>query len=90
MAAVRRSATLVNSQGLHARPISRMIETARKHRAALVVSCAGVRADGRNMLQMLTLAAPPGSVLEFEAEGEDAAELVAELLRLVAEKFGEE
>ena len=88
--AVRRSATLVNAQGLHARPISRMIEVARRHQARLVVSCAGMRADGRNMLQMLTLAAPPGAVLEFEADGEDAPALVDALTQLVLARFGEQ
>jgi phosphotransferase system HPr (HPr) family protein len=90
MPRVRRSATLVNSQGLHARPISRMIEVARRHRSALTISCNGVRADGRNMLQMLSLAAPSGSVLEFEADGEDAEELVCTLEKLVAARFDEE
>ena len=90
MPRVRRSAALVNAQGLHARPISKLIEVARRHRAALTISCGDIRADGRNMLQMLTLAAPSGSVLEFDADGEDAEALVAELEKLVADRFQEE
>jgi phosphotransferase system HPr (HPr) family protein len=90
MAHVRRSATLVNAHGLHARPISRIIEVARRHSAEVFVSCGGVRANGRRMLEMLMLAAPPGAELEFDAEGDDAEALVAELEKLVAEKFGEE
>jgi phosphocarrier protein len=90
MPQVRRSAKLVNAQGLHARPIGRLLAVARAHQSKLVVSCDGVRADGRNMLQLLTLAAPSGSLLEFEAEGEDAEALVAELEKLVASRFGEE
>jgi phosphotransferase system HPr (HPr) family protein len=90
MPRVRRSASLVNAQGLHARPISKMIEVARRHRATLTVSCGELKADGRSMLQMLTLAAPSGSVLEFDADGEDAEALVAELEKLVAERFHED
>ena len=89
MPQVRRSATLLNPQGLHARPISKMIEVARRHRAKLRITVGDVTADGRNMLQMLTLAAPVGSVLELDADGEDADALVAELERLVAAKFDE-
>ena len=85
-----RSAKLVNAQGLHARPIGRLLEVARAHQATLVVSCDGARADGRSMLQLLTLAAPAGSVLEFEADGEDAEALVSALEKLVASRFGEE
>ena len=89
MPVVRRSVTLVNEQGLHARPITRMIEIARRHQARLTVSCGDVRADGRSMMQMLMLAAPHGAVLEFDAEGEDADALVAALEKLVADRFGE-
>jgi phosphocarrier protein len=81
---------LANRQGLHARPISRLIEIARRHRAALEVRCGDARADGRRMLEMLTLAAPHGSVLEFDAEGDDAEALLAELAALVESRFGEE
>jgi phosphotransferase system HPr-like phosphotransfer protein len=42
------------------------------------------------MLQMLTLAAPPGAVLEFEADGEDAEALVSALEKVIAERFHEE
>jgi len=90
MGRIRRTATLVNTQGLHARPISRMIEVARRHRAALSVTCGGARADGRSMLQMLTLAAPAGSTLELEADGEDAEALVGALEQLIASRFDEE
>lgn len=88
MPKVRRSATLVNEHGLHARPISRLIEVARRHRAALRIRCLGREVDGRRMLEMLTLAAPAGTTLEFEADGDDAAALVDELAALVEAGFG--
>jgi phosphocarrier protein NPr len=39
---------------------------------------------------MLTLAAPCGAALEFEAEGDDAQALVDALVALVESRFGEE
>jgi phosphotransferase system HPr (HPr) family protein len=87
---LRRSLTIVNQLGLHARPISKMIEVARRHQASLTIRCGDQRANGRKMLEMLALAAPVGSLLEVEAEGEDAQALVDELERLVAARFGEE
>ena len=90
MEPLRLSLTLVNQLGLHARPISKMIEVARRHQAALTIRCGDQRANGRKMLEMLALAAPVGSVLEVEAVGEDAPALVDELERLVAARFGEE
>ncbi len=89
MQKVTRSTTLVNEHGLHARPISKLIEVARRFESPVQVCCAGKRANGRRMLEMLMLAAPVGSVVEFEAEGEDAAQLVAALVALVEAKFTE-
>ena len=90
MPRVVRSATLVNAQGLHARPISKLIAVARAHQALLKIRCGAVEADGRSMLQMLQLAAPNGAVLEFDAEGADAEELVVALEKLIASRFDEE
>ncbi len=90
MPRVVRSAVLLNEHGLHARPISKLLEVARRFGAALVVRSDGARADGRKMLQMLTLAAPCGAALEFEADGDDAEALVDALVALVESRFGEE
>ncbi|MBL8841551.1 MAG: HPr family phosphocarrier protein [Planctomycetes bacterium] len=87
MPKVSRSTTLVNEHGLHARPISKLIEVARRHQAVLLMRCAGKCANGRRMLEMLTLAAPVGSVIEFEADGDDAEQLVDALVALVEAKF---
>lgn len=89
MPVVRRSVTLVNEQGLHVRPITRMLEIARRHQSRLTVTSGEVRADGRDLFQMLKLAAPHGGALEFDADGEDAEALVAALEKLVADRFGE-
>jgi phosphocarrier protein HPr len=86
---VRRTVTLVNPQGLHARPISKLLETAKRHESSLRIVSGGRQVNGRSMLDMLTLAAPAGAVLELEAEGPDAEALVSALERLVADRFGE-
>jgi len=90
LAPLHRSLKLVNAQGLHARPISRIIEITRRHQASVTIRCGSQTANGRKMLEMLALAAPMGSSLEVEADGADAEELLAELADLVAARFGEE
>lgn len=47
-------------------------------------------ADGKSVMQMIILAATEGTPLDIEAEGEDAAQAVQQLAKLVADKFGEE
>ena len=81
---------IVNRQGLHARPISRFVQTAGLYDAAVSVRGPdGTVADGRSIFSMMTLAAGQGAELALEAEGRQAAEVVAALVHLVAEGFGE-
>ncbi len=89
MARVARSVTLVNEFGLHARPISRVLEVVRNHQSAITITWGGIRANGRKMLELLTLAAPHGSVLELDADGDDAERLIDALDQLVRSGFGE-
>ena len=81
---------LVNRQGLHARPISRIVELTRAHRARLTVHHAGRQADGASVLELMTLGAGPGSVLCLRAEGEDAAALLEAVRLLIAAGFHED
>lgn len=81
--------TLQNEHGLHARPISKLIEVMRRFSAQVDVRCGERRANGRRMLEMLMLAAPVGTRIEFSADGDDAAAAVEALLALVDSRFGE-
>ena len=89
MAAHHRSLVLENPQGLHARPISRILEIVRRHQASVTIRVGESSANGRKMLELLALAAPVGSVLEVDAEGDDAVALLDELEALVRARFGE-
>jgi len=81
---------IVNPQGLHARPISRFVQTVGQFEATVSVRGPdGTVADGRSIFSMMTLAAGPGAELVVEAEGRQASEALAALIRLVAEGFGE-
>ena len=86
----RAQVRIVNRQGLHARPISRFVETALRFRAAVSVTGPdGTVADGHSVFSMMTLAAGPGAELVLETVGEQAEEALAALRGLVAEGFGE-
>jgi phosphocarrier protein HPr len=81
---------IVNKQGLHARPISRFVQTAGKYEASISVRGPdGTVADGRSIFSMMTLAAGQGTELVMEADGRQAAEVLDALQRLVAAGFGE-
>jgi phosphocarrier protein len=85
-----RTFEIINKLGLHARPAAKMVEIAKKYQAQIYFERDGREVNGRSLLGILTLACPKGSRITMRAEGEDAAEALENLGRLIAEKFGEE
>ena len=53
-----------------------MVETSRKFQATVTLALGNVRASAKDLMDLLFLAAPSGSVLTLEAEGDDAAAAV--------------
>ena len=86
---VQRRLQLQNSHGLHARPISQVVQTAARHAARLTVRHQGRDADGRSILEMMSLGAGPGAEIELIADGTDAEDLIQALVDLVEARFGE-
>lgn len=84
-----RKVVVPNDQGLHARPISLIAETAASFQAELRIVADGREVDGRSILQLMTLCASKGSELILRAEGPDAEPLVDAVARLVESGFGE-
>jgi len=81
---VHESEFVVRSElGLHARPASQFVALATRFRAAIHVGRGEEWVDGRSILSLLSLAAGRGTALRIRAEGEDAAEAVAALGRLL-------
>lgn len=82
--------TLTNTLGLHARAAAAIVQALQGFQAEVSVSWAGQTANGRSILDLLTLGAPQGSVLEVWANGPDAEAAVTALTRLVENRFYEE
>lgn len=90
MPEARESLTLLNRYGLHARPIKMFVDVTNARSAAVSVTKGGRTVNGKSILEMMTLCAAQGDVLEIVAKGEDAERAVKELKALVESKFGEE
>ncbi|WP_456434468.1 HPr family phosphocarrier protein [Thermosulfuriphilus sp.] len=87
---VRGSFVINNKLGLHARPAAKLAKLACNYRAQVFLVRDGHQADAKSVLDILTLACPPGTSLEVVARGPDAQEAVEAILALVDQKFGEE
>ncbi|MGD1879266.1 MAG: HPr family phosphocarrier protein [Kiloniellaceae bacterium] len=89
-APVRRTATICNQKGLHARAAAKFVKLAECFDAAVTVEKNDTRVPGSSIMGLMMLAAGPGCDIEIEATGPDAEAAVAALAQLVAGKFDED
>lgn len=83
--AVVATVTVVNEEGLHARPAAEFVKLASTFDAKITVN--GV--DGKSLLRIMTLALTRGSDATISATGEQAREAVDGLAGLIRSGFGE-
>lgn len=82
-------AEIKNELGLHARAAAQFVQTASKFKASVTVAKDGEEVNGKSILSLMMLAAPIGSEIQITADGEDAADVLQQLLELIDNKFGE-
>lgn len=87
---VEREVRIVNSQGLHARPVMHFVEIAGRFESRIRVEKNGNGVDGKSPMEMMLLEATKGTVLRLIADGSDAESAVAALAKLIDDKFNEE
>jgi phosphocarrier protein len=83
-------AEIVNKLGLHARASAKLTQTASAFSAEVWLSRNGRRVNAKSIMGVMMLAAGKGSRIVIEAEGEDADTALAAIVRLIADRFGEE
>jgi phosphotransferase system HPr (HPr) family protein len=73
--------------GLHLGPSSQIVQLAQKFSSELSIRKGDRTVDGKSMLDLLTLAAEHGTVLELEARGTDAAAALEAIIALFERNF---
>ncbi len=86
----RTEAEIVNKLGLHARAAARLTQVASGFASEVWLSGNGRRVNAKSIMGVMMLAAGKGSRITIEADGEDAESALAALVRLIAERFGEQ
>lgn len=87
---VSQDATVVNKEGLHARPVMRFVDLASTFKSTVSVTNTtrnGETVDGKSAMQMMLLEATRGCVLRIVACGEDASIAANALAALVDSGF---
>lgn len=82
-------ASLVNEQGLHARPAAQIAAAVGGLAAEVTIGCEDRVADAASSLELMTLQAGCGMELRVAADGPDAEQAVAAVVDLVQAGFGE-
>jgi phosphocarrier protein len=85
----KRTLTIINVRGLHARASRKLAEIALRHEARIIVRRDGEEADARSLMDLMMLGAGIGSEIELEAEGDDAKQALDAIEALVVDKFHE-
>lgn len=87
--AIEREVVIRNKEGLHFRPIMKLVDLASKYSARIQLQCEGRTADARSPMELLMLVATPGSKLKLIADGADAEQAVEAIRELIESGFHE-
>ena len=88
-AVIRRTLTICNRRGLHARAAAKFVSLAERFGASVDVSKDGQDVSARSIMGLMMLGAGQGSAIELRAEGWDAKEALEALAALVEAGFDE-
>lgn len=86
---VSREVVILNEYGMHARPASLFVKVASRFESDIMVEKDGTEVPGKSIMGIMTLQASRGTKLRIIAEGEDAEDMIAALVELIAGKFEE-
>ena len=81
---------IINRKGLHARATAKFVQCVDRFNAEIKVTRCGETVGGDSIMGILTLGAGMGATISVAASGAEAAEALAALKALVADRFGED
>ncbi|HEX7967314.1 MAG TPA: HPr family phosphocarrier protein [Stellaceae bacterium] len=86
---LRRTVTICNKRGLHARAAARFVKLAWQFDAEVMVAKNGAAVSGRSIMGLMMLAAGPGTAIELRATGREAERAITALADLISGGFDE-
>jgi phosphocarrier protein len=86
---IRKSVTISNKLGLHARASAKLTAAASRFDSAVWIARNGRRVNAKSIMGVMMLAAGIGAVVELETDGTDEGDAMAAIEKLFADKFGE-
>ena len=87
---LRKTVTISNRLGLHARAAAKFVNVASRYQADIRLKRDSREVNAKSIMGVMMLAASKGTAIEIHATGDDAEDAVHALKSLVEMKFGEE
>ena len=84
---ISKEVTVLNTQGLHARPATYFIQKANSYKSSLWVECGDRRANAKSLLGVLSLGITKGTRINIVADGADEADAIEGLSNLILTGF---
>ncbi len=84
---LKKSFIILNDKGLHTRPATELVKCASVFKSQIFLVYQGLNVNAKSLLGILMLAATRGAKIEIEAEGIDAEDAVAAIIKLASAKF---
>jgi phosphotransferase system HPr (HPr) family protein len=88
--ALKRTVTVANREGLHARPAVLIAKEARRFDARVVIAKGLHEVEATDVLQLMSLGAAQGEQLSLEGSGSEGQEAVEAIEQLFLKKFDED
>ena len=87
---IRKNVTVVNKQGVHARPASMIAKEAGRFSSQINLITDEMTANGKSIMTIMMMALTHGTDLTIEAVGDDAQLAIESISNLFETGFGEE
>ena len=84
-----RIVTIINKNGLHARPAAEIVKLAAKYQSEITIVREDLEVNGKSIMGVMMLAAEQGASIVVRASGPDADQAVGAIEQLIARGFGE-
>ncbi len=86
---LERKFIIKNKLGLHARPAALLVQTANRFKCEVEIQKGREKVNGKSIMGIMTLAAGVDTSIIVRTTGEDAAEAMEQIAKLITGNFGE-
>jgi len=87
---LRKTLTIKNKLGLHARAAAKLVKTASKYLSKIEITANDKTVPAKSIMGVMLLAASKGTKIKLVADGPDSQEAITALTKLINNKFDEE